>query len=76
MPLPAPDARPRNRAEAYAAQERLAALINEPVVGWKAGAASPALRARDGQDGLITGRVFASGLHFGTDLALPAARFA
>ncbi|WP_372837684.1 2-keto-4-pentenoate hydratase [Phaeovulum sp.] len=76
VPLPNPAARPQDRAEAYAAQARMIALIGEPVVGWKAGATSAGMRARDGQDGLVTGRVLSSGLFHGTDLTLPAATFA
>ena len=76
VPLPAPALRPRDRAEAYAAQEHLARLIGAPVAGWKAGATSVGMRRRDGQDGLITGRVFAPRLFFGTDLVLPAADYA
>lgn len=74
--LPPKHARPRDRSEAYAVQARLAELIGEPVVGWKAGATSGGMRARDGQDGLITGRVFASRLYRGSALALPAADYA
>ncbi len=76
IPLPAPDGRPRDRAEAYAAQARLVELIGAPVSGWKAGATSEGMRARDGQDGLITGRVFAPRLFFGSSLVLPAADYA
>ncbi len=76
VPLPAPAARPHNRAEAYAAQAQMIALIGEPVAGWKAGASSAGMRARDGQDGLITGRVLRSRLFFGDNLTLPAATFA
>ncbi|MBW6506538.1 MAG: hypothetical protein K0B00_07310 [Rhodobacteraceae bacterium] len=75
IPLPAPNDRPRDRTEAYAAQARIAELIGDPVAGWKAGATSAGMRARDGQDGLITGRVFAPRLFFGADLVLPAADY-
>lgn len=74
--LPDPAERPRDRAEAYAVQDRLAALIGLPVAGWKAGATSAGMRARDGQDDIIVGRVFAPQLLAGADLTLPAAQFA
>ena len=52
--------RARSRADAYAIQDAMAAVIDEPVTGWKLGATSPTMRARAGHDGAIIGRVFES----------------
>ncbi len=38
--LPDPRDRPKDRSEAYLVQDRMAALIGAPVIGWKAGATS------------------------------------
>ena len=63
-----------SREEAYAIQDAMAAVIGEPVTGWKLGATSPAMRARAGHDGAIIGRVFES-VTFGTPTELSIARF-
>ena len=52
----------------------MAAVIGQPVTGWKLGATSPAMRARAGHDGAIIGRVFES-VTFGTPAELSMARF-
>ncbi len=62
VPLPAPDAAPASRAEAYAVQDRMAELIGEPVVGWKVGATVRAVQRLEGHDGPILGRLFGSRL--------------
>lgn len=66
--------RARSRAEAYAIQDAMAAVIDQPVTGWKLGATSPAMRARAGHDGAIIGRVFES-VTFATPAELSMARF-
>ena len=63
-----------SRREAYAIQDAMAAVIGEPVTGWKLGATSPTMRARAGHDGPIIGRVFES-VTFGTPTELSIARF-
>jgi 2-keto-4-pentenoate hydratase len=59
IPLPASDAAPRSRAEAYAVQDRMAELIGGDVVGWKVGVAVRAMQVFDGHDGPLPGRIFA-----------------
>ena len=66
--------RARSRADAYAIQDAMAAVIGEPVTGWKLGATSPTMRARAGHDGAIIGRVFES-VTFATPAELSMARF-
>lgn len=65
--LPEPASRPRDRAEAYRVQDRMADLIGAPVVGWKAGATSDAMRQRDGHDDIVPGRAFASCFFVGSE---------
>jgi 2-keto-4-pentenoate hydratase len=66
--------RPHSREEAYAIQDAMARIIEEPAAGWKMGATSPAISRREGHSGPIIGRVFASTL-FHTPAEIPAARF-
>ena len=66
--------RARSRADAYAIQDAMAAVIGEPVTGWKLGVTSPTMRARAGHDGAIIGRVFES-VTFATPAVLSMARF-
>ena len=66
--------RARSRADAYAIQDAMAAVIGEPVTGWKLGATSPTMRARAGHDGAIIGRVFRS-VTFTTPAELSMVRF-
>ncbi|MDD9981801.1 MAG: hydratase [Gammaproteobacteria bacterium] len=66
--------RARSRTEAYAIQDAMAAVIGQPVTGWKLGATSPTMRARAGHDGAIIGRVFES-VTFDTPAELSMARF-
>ena len=66
--------RARSRTEAYAIQDAMAAVIGQPVTGWKLGATSPTMRARAGHDGAIIGRVFES-VTFATPAELSMARF-
>jgi 2-keto-4-pentenoate hydratase len=65
--LPDPKDRPMDRPEAYLVQDRMAALIGAPVVGWKAGATSEAMRKRDGHDDIVPGRAFASCFFVGSE---------
>ena len=59
IPLPAAAAAPSTRAEAYAIQDRMAALIGGRVVGWKVGATVRAVQVFEGHDGPLPGRIFA-----------------
>jgi len=71
LDLPASQDRPKDRAEAYFVQDRMAALIGEPVSGWKAGATSENMRKRDGHDDIVPGRAFASRFFIGSHHAIP-----
>ena len=71
----AEDELPRNRAEAYAVQDQMAIAIGEPLTGWKVGATSARMRALDGHDDVIPGRIFKSVTWQGNALKLPANRF-
>jgi 2-keto-4-pentenoate hydratase len=53
-----PTTGPASRAEAYAIQDKMAAAIGDPVVGWKVGAAVKAVQFFEGHDGPLPGRVF------------------
>jgi len=66
--------RARTRTEAYAIQDAMAEVIDQPATGWKLGATSPTMRARAGHDGAIIGRVFDS-VTFDTPAVLSMARF-
>ena len=74
--LPKEGLQPTDRAEAYLVQDRMASLIEEPVTGWKAGATSEGMRARDGHDDIVPGRTFASRTFSGNCLAIPSDQFA
>ncbi len=71
----AADELPRDRPEAYAVQDAMAAVIDEPLTGWKVGATSARMRELDGHDDVIPGRIFKSVTWQGNRLTLPAARF-
>jgi 2-keto-4-pentenoate hydratase len=62
IPLPAADAAPRSRAEAFVVQDRMAELLGERCAGWKVGAAVRAVQVFEGHDGPIVGRIPASRL--------------
>lgn len=66
--------RATTRAEAFAIQDAMARIIDQPVSGWKLGATSPAMRRRAGHDGAIIGRVFES-VTYQSPARLPADRF-
>jgi 2-keto-4-pentenoate hydratase len=63
---------PRSRAEAFAIQDRMAEILDERCVGWKVGAAVPAVQVMEGHDGPITGRLLASRL-YSSPAQVPAA---
>lgn len=62
-----PDLLPRDRAEAYAVQDRMAHLIAaddaDEVVGWKVGTIDSGVQEAEGYDGPVLGRIFASTLY-------------
>lgn len=62
VPLPPAEGAARSRADAYAIQDRMAALIGERCAGWKVGAAVRAVQVFEGHDGPIVGRIVASRL--------------
>ncbi len=66
---------PTSRAEAFAMQDRMAALIGDATAGWKVGAAVRAVQELEGHDGPIVGRILASRLHQ-SPARLPAATYA
>jgi 2-keto-4-pentenoate hydratase len=59
IPLPPAGQGPATRAEAYAIQDRMAALIGGAVTGWKVGATVRAVQIFEGHDGPLPGRIFA-----------------
>ena len=68
------DARPRSRDEAYAIQDAVTELLGLPVVGWKVGAATPAIMAERGLDEPIPGPLFGPRV-CASPAQLPAAEF-
>lgn len=76
-PIPDPEgpARPRDRAEAYQVQDRMAEAIGGTVGGWKVGAALRAVQIAEGHDGPIPGRLFADRIFVG-QAELPFALYA
>jgi 2-keto-4-pentenoate hydratase len=58
--LPAADAAPRSRAEAFAIQDRITEILGDRCAGWKVGAAVRAVQIMEGHDGPIVGRLLAS----------------
>jgi 2-keto-4-pentenoate hydratase len=63
IPLPAAEAAPRSRGDAFAIQDRMAEILGDRCVGWKVGAAVRAVQILEGHDGPITGRFFAPRLY-------------
>lgn len=74
VPLPAAGQGPATRAEAYAIQDRMAALIGGRVAGWKVGATVPAVQLFEGHDGPLPGRIFADRC-FDSPARIPARLF-
>ncbi|MGF6317923.1 2-keto-4-pentenoate hydratase [Pseudomonas frederiksbergensis] len=68
--LPDSNVAPGSRAEAFAIQDRMAEILGEPCVGWKVGAAVPAVQVMEGHDGPIPGRLLAN-RHHRTPAQLP-----
>ena len=66
---------PENRSEAYYVQDYMFAALGENLAGWKVGATSARMRALDGHDDVIPGRIAASTCFVGTHMKLPIARF-
>ena len=66
---------PENRIEAYYVQDRMFDALGENLVGWKVGATSARMRALDGHDDVIPGRIIASTCYVGTHMKLPISRF-
>ncbi|ADE39161.1 2-keto-4-pentenoate hydratase [Candidatus Puniceispirillum marinum] len=66
---------PQNRFEAYFVQDRMFDALNESLAGWKVGATSAQMRALDGHDDIIPGRIASSTCYVGTHMTLPIARF-
>ena len=60
IPLPEANLAPRSRKDAYAIQDRFAQVLGDRCVGWKVGAAVPAVQVMEGHDGPIVGRLFES----------------
>jgi 2-keto-4-pentenoate hydratase len=73
--VPAADAAPRSRADAFAIQDRVAEILGDRCVGWKVAAAVPAFQRMEGYDGPYVGRLFAN-RHHTSPAHLPAAMFA
>jgi 2-keto-4-pentenoate hydratase len=73
--VPAADAAPRTRADAFAVQDRMAAILRDRCVGWKVAAAAPAYQRMEGYEGPYVGRLFAERHHV-SPATLPAAMFA
>jgi 2-keto-4-pentenoate hydratase len=71
IPLPGAEAAPRSRADAYWIQDRFAEILGDQCVGWKVGAAVPAVQVMEGHDGPIPGRLFAT-RHFTSPAQVPA----
>lgn len=55
IPLPSAGHGATTRAEAYAVQDRVAALIGGKVVSWKVGATVRPVQLMDGHDGALPG---------------------
>ena len=67
-------ARPRGRDEAYAIQDAVTELLGLPVVGWKVGAATPAIMRQRHLDQPIPGPLFGPRV-YASAATLPAADF-
>lgn len=74
VPLPPAGSAPASRADAFAIQDRMAEQIGDACVGWKVGAAVPAVQRLEGHDGPITGRLLATRV-FTSPGQVPAALF-
>jgi 2-keto-4-pentenoate hydratase len=72
--LPAVDASPASRADAFMVQDRMAELIGDSCAGWKVAAAVRKVQILEGLDGPIIGRMMASRV-FRDPAQIPAALF-
>lgn len=63
IPLPAADASPQSRAEAFEIQEQIEHLLGEKIVGWKVGASTRAVQILEGHDGPVVGWLMASRMY-------------
>ena len=70
-----PDQFPQNRTEAYFVQDCMFDALDEGLAGWKVGATSAQMRALDGHDDIIPGRIVSSTCYVGTHMKLPIASF-
>ena len=67
-------ARPRDRDQAYAIQDAVTEILGLPVVGWKVGAATPAIMRQRRLDQPVPGPLFGPRVH-ASAATLPAADF-
>jgi 2-keto-4-pentenoate hydratase len=74
MALPVADLAPQSRADAFAIQARMIEILGDRGVGWKVGAAVPAVQVMEGHDGPIVGRLLAPRQHT-SPARLPAVMF-
>ena len=74
IPLPAAEEAPRSRAEAFAIQEKMIEAIGDRCIGWKVGAAVPAVQIMEGHDGPVVGCLLAERLYL-KQAQLPAEKF-
>ena len=74
IPLPSAEEAPKSRSDAFTIQERMTEIIGDRCIGWKAGAAVPAVQVMEGHDGPVIGRLLAERLYTNS-AQLPAAMF-
>lgn len=63
VPLPAADASPQSRVEAFDIQDRIEGLIGDNIVGWKVGASTRAVQILEGHDGPVVGWLMGSRIY-------------
>ena len=61
--LPAADASPQSRAEAFQIQEQIQRLLGDKIVGWKVGASTRAVQILEGHDGPVVGWLMGSRIY-------------
>jgi len=74
VPLPPADSSPQSRAEAFAIQERIEALLGEQIIGWKVGASTKAVQVLEGHDGPVVGWLMGSRI-YENGATIPRAKF-
>jgi len=72
VPLPAAEASPQSRAEAFDIQDRIEHLIGDNTVGWKVGASTRAVQILEGHDGPIVGWLMGSRIYQSPASVLPS----